>query len=75
MVKDWLVYRIVDVMSWPARSPDLNPIETFGITSAKNENRLINTTELLGKIKDDWNNISILDMDKLIRSMYGGGEE
>jgi hypothetical protein len=65
----------VNVMKWPAQSPDLNPIENLcdhldRATRKENGGRLESREELLEAAQRAWNNLTSSDyIDKLIFSM------
>ena len=62
----------VRVLDWPARSPDLNPIENlWGIVTRDvyGKGRQYTTAGLRTAILSAWNNISLNTLKNLIRSM------
>ncbi|CDF37417.1 unnamed protein product [Chondrus crispus] len=72
-VYEWFEEEEVHVMDWPAKSPDLNPIENlWGILARKvyaHERQFNNIDELLECIMDCWENINTETLDKLVGSM------
>ena len=74
-VQKWLKNNIQDFVSkkeWPGNSPDMNPIENlWSIMEAKvyENGHFDSFEELILKIKDVWNNISVETLQKLSRSM------
>jgi len=72
-IKKWLTERNIEILSWPANSPDLTPIETVwnDIKKAiRNEKVLPRTeTEIKSAITRVWDNFSEYTIDKLITSM------
>ena len=71
--KDWFKEKKIQVMSWPAQSPDLNPIEhLWGIL--KEKLRKYSTPakgvhELWERTKYEWDQITIEECRKLIESL------
>ncbi len=64
--KNWLRDNEVDVIEWPAFSPDLNPIENVsGILSRRvyaNGTQYNNLTDLRASIERNWNSLSVKDI-------------
>jgi transposase len=74
-VQKWLINNVKDFVSkneWPGNSPDMNPIENlWSIMEAKvyENGHFDSYEELILKIQDVWNNISVETLQKLSRSM------
>lgn len=73
VTKQWFQEKNIAVMSWPARSPDMNPMENlWGILSREvygNCKQYNNITELKTAIKNAWSRISDETVQKLVCSM------
>ena len=71
LVKEWFESNGIDVMDWPAQSPDLNPIENLWdhIGTTIHEYNPTNHKELLSAIHEAWNGITIERLSKLYDSM------
>jgi transposase len=71
--KEWFTSRNVEVMKWPARSPDLNPIENlWGILVRRvyADGRQFETVgDLKASIQEEWTKIEAEVLEKLINSM------
>ena len=67
----WLADHDVEVLPWPARSPDLNPIENIWNTMAMRlaKHKPSNKTELRFLVANIWRQISKEECCKLIDSM------
>lgn len=72
-VKEWLVQTNITTIDWPARSPDLNPIENLWGVLARhvyaNGRQYDTVMQLKSAIKEAWQSISITECVKLIDSM------
>lgn len=70
ITKRWLEDYNINVMKWPAQSPDMNPIENlWGILDKKLRKRSVkprNNNELFEFLKEEWLNIP----DETIRKLY-----
>lgn len=71
LIKDWLAAENVNVMDWPAQSPDLNPIENLWdeIDRRIHTKNLTKMTELFEELQIIWNSIAQEYIDKLLNSM------
>lgn len=71
--KNWFTSQNISLMDWPARSPDLNPIENlWGILVRRvyKENRQFNSVEeLKNTILKEWQAIDQKIIENLINSM------
>jgi hypothetical protein len=62
----------VTTLDWPARSPDLNPIENiWGIMAKENNNKILskNSQKLIQSVSDTWGQISVDCVQRTILSM------
>jgi hypothetical protein len=72
-VRDFLQDRNVSVLLWPAKSPDLNPIEHVWdlldrrVRARANPTR--NVRKLAGALVEEWGNISQQELANLVQSM------
>ena len=71
--KKWFQDQKIDVLEWPALSPDLNPIENiWGILARRvyaNGRQFTNREALIGMIQKTWNEIEPEFLIKLVESM------
>lgn len=69
----WFESKNIEVMRWPAYSPDLNPIENlWGILSRKvyeNGRQFSSIQELRGEVNRCWQEIQPMTLQSLINSM------
>ena len=69
----WLRDKNVEVLTWPARSPDLNPIENlWGILARKvyaNGRQFDSKNQLKRAIESEWSKIDIETIHKLFESL------
>ena len=72
-VRDFLQDRNVSVLPWPAKSPNLNPIEhVWDLLDRRVRARSIpprNVWELAGALGEEWVNISQQELANLVQSM------
>ena len=72
-MKDWFSATEIDVMEWPAYSPDLNPIENiWGVLARKvyKSGRQFETvSSLVDCIKSSWAEIDLSTINSVIQSM------
>ena len=72
-VCDFLQDRNVSILTWPAKSPDLNPIEhVWDLLDWRVRARDIpprNVRELSGALVEEWGNISQQELANLVQSM------
>lgn len=75
LTKMWLLYTNINIMDWPAHSPDLNPIENvWGLLARRvyADGRTFETTsQLKSTILTEWNNLGADVIQSLIQSMPG----
>ena len=73
LTKTWFRDNSVEVLNWPSRSPDLNPIENlWGILARRvfaNGRQFNSVTELRTEIVNCWNSIADSELKKLVESM------
>ena len=73
LTKAWFREKNIQVMEWPACSPDLNPIENlWGILSRKvyeNCKQFEYTLDMKTHTREAWNEISIENIQNLVTSM------
>lgn len=73
-VADWMRENDINLLHWPSRSPDVNPIENVWGHIVKtmnkaNDFRPQNAYDLWNKIEEIWNNYNAHHIQKLIASM------
>ncbi len=72
VVKAWFQQQLVDLLSWPGNSPDINPIENFWqiVKTKSSAIRITSATHLIAEITRVWNYEITTDVCKnLINSM------
>lgn len=71
VVKDWMIDNQVPLMSWPAQSPDLNPIENLWsiLDKRAQHRRCSNEEELFQELKREWQMLPIDLLERLVESM------
>jgi hypothetical protein len=74
--RSWMVSQMLEdlnihVLPWPARSPDLNPIEhVWDILVRRMQHRVCgNLNQLFDALREEWDSIPQDDLDHLIASM------
>lgn len=71
--KHWFASKNITVIDWPALSPDLNPIENlWGILSRRvylNGRQFQSVDELKSAIAEEWQKITVKELQNLINSM------
>ena len=72
LVKVWKERNNLKCMEWPARSPDLNPIENLWMTmkraiSARNPPTK-NISELKEAVQEEWKSIPLTHVQKLVNA-------
>ena len=74
-VRDFLQDRNVRVLPWPAKSPDLNPIEhAWDLLDRRVRARAIpprNVRELAGALVEEWGNLSQQELANLVQFIGG----
>lgn len=70
LVMEYLADEGVDVMDWPAQSPDMNPIENLWMTLGQNvmARNPKNTEDLWEKLVDEWSKITVAQCQNLVKS-------
>ena len=71
--KQWFAEHYIDIMAWPARSPDLNPIENLWGILVRDVyadcRQFENVRDLKIAIRNAWNRISNQTLANLVGSM------
>jgi hypothetical protein len=71
--KRWRERQEVDVLPWPAQSPDLNPIEhiwkALKVLISKRDPAVRTETELRRALEEEWANIKVETVCKVVESM------
>lgn len=72
VTKNWLLSRNINVLDWPARSPDLNPIENLWRMLArlvyKGGNQFSTWEELRGRIAEVWDEVEMEALKNFAKS-------
>ncbi|MCM0158344.1 transposase [Candidatus Nardonella dryophthoridicola] len=71
LVQEWFQENNVQVLQWPAQSPDLNPIENLWEEVERQIRTMTfpNKQTLIDKINEVWTNMPIVIIQNLISSM------
>jgi transposase len=73
--KNWFEARNIELLKWPARSPDLNPIENLWGILARDVygggKQYGTVQELEVAVRNSWRNIRLPLLEKLVDSMPG----
>lgn len=73
LTADYLHQNNVNVLPWPAYSPDLSPIEhiwdQLGQAVSRRAVRPVNRQELIHALQEEWDNIPQFRIQRLVRSM------
>lgn len=69
--KEWFRVNGVEVMDWPAQSPDLNPIENLwaDVKKGVSRRRPLNSRQLWDAVEETWNQIPVERCQALVNSM------
>ena len=72
LVKNWLESNRINVLEWPAQSPDLNPIENLWRTLKVRVQKRnpTNFTQLEDFCQDEWHKLTQTDCNNLIKHYY-----
>lgn len=71
LAKQWFLANRVNVMEWPAQSPDLNPIENLwcDVKKAVSCCKPTNNNDLWAAVQQSWMSISVERCENLVNSM------
>ena len=71
LVKDWLQQKRTQTLPWPSFSPDLNPIENLWdkLERRVKKHQPKNLQELELQLTQEWNNIELSVLEKLVDSV------
>jgi hypothetical protein len=72
IVQDWLNTQQIQMLEWPAQSPDLNPIENAWavLKRSMNYSTIVSTDDLEAAILETWNKLKTSSLAKtLVESM------
>ena len=68
-VRDFMQDRNVSILPWPAKSPDLNPINLLDRRVRARAISPRNVLELAGDLVEEWGNISQQEQENLVQSI------
>lgn len=71
LLKSWLSDKNIDVLDWPLKGHDLNPIEYLLAIVKRDlkDKNLQNNDELFQMVQQSWNSISVQTCQHLIQSL------
>lgn len=71
VVQEWLLHNCPKIMKTLPQLPDLNPIEmVWNILDTKiRKHSIKNKTELQNRLQEEWQNIDVNYLQKIVRSM------
>ena len=71
LVKDWLKQKTIQTLPWPSFSLDLNPIKNLWdeLERRVKKHQPKNLQELELQLTQEWNNIELLVLEKLLDSV------
>ena len=71
LVEDWLKQKTIQTLPWPSFSPDINPIENLWdeLERKVKKHQPKNLQELEVQLTQEWNNIELSVLEKLVDSV------